>query len=211
MFIHRQYPRRFLTRIRYSGASFALLHPTDAPEDAKVSVVRNWKGELPGNTTSNKVPTLIAYDEDENAYWGFDIPAELEVDTIKWLKLLLEPEIHARGAFKDFSIINADLSRRALEKRRMDAIAAAGKYMCLLWEHVKAQIVNEHSQATYDFAEKSIVLTVPAVWSEAAKHNTYLVAACAGLAEDDLNLRTISEPEAAAMAVLKERGGSLKV
>jgi len=47
-------------------------------------------------------------------------------------------------------------------------------------------------------------LTVPAVWSDAAKHNTYLVAARAGLAAQ-YNLQILSEPEAAAISVLKER------
>jgi hypothetical protein len=51
---------------------------------------------------------------------------------------------------------------------------------------------------------QSPVFTVPAVGSEKAKHNTYFVAADAGLASDDLNLQ-------AAMAVLKERAPSLKV
>lgn len=176
-----------------------------------MSVVRNWKGELPGNTTSNKVPTLIAYDDDGKPHWGFDIPSELDDATVKWVKLALEPEIHARGTFNDTGIIDPDISKRTLERLRHGAIEAASDYVRLLWEHVQAQIINEHSQATYNFAEKSVVFSVPAVWSETARHNTYLVAAGAGLASPDLNLQTISEPEAAAMAVLKERAPFLKV
>jgi molecular chaperone DnaK (HSP70) len=198
-------------RHRYSGASFALLHPTNAPENARVSVVRNWKGELPGNTTSNKVPTLIAYDDDGKAYWGFDIPSKVDDDKIKWLKLLLEPGIHIQEIFNDTDNIDCRLSRRTLERLHRHTIETASEYVKLLWEHVKAQIISEISQATYNFAEKSVVFSVPAVWSETAKHNTYLVAAGAGLASEDLNLQTISEPEAAAMAVLKERGPFLKV
>lgn len=44
-----------------------------------------------------------------------------------------------------------------------------------------------------------------------AKHNTYLVAVEAGLATEDMTFQTISEPEAAAIAVLKDRSTSLKV
>jgi hypothetical protein len=176
-----------------------------------VSVVRNWKGELPGNTTSNKVPTLIAYDDEDKPHWGFDIPTHLDDRKIKWLKLALEPEIHARGRFNDTDIIDIGQTRRNLERSRHQAIEVASDYVKFLWEHVKREIISELSQATYNFAEKSIVFTVPAVWSEKAKHNTYLVAAGAGLTSDDLNLQTISEPEAAAMAVLKERAPLLKV
>lgn len=187
------------------------MHPTGEPENVDVSVVRNWKGELPGNTTSNKAPTLIAYDDDGKPYWGFDIPSKLDDDKIKWLKILLEPEIHVQGTFNDTDIIDHYLSRRTLERFGRDAIEAASDYVRLLWEHIKDQIISEHSQATYRFAEKSVVFSVPAVWSEKAKHNTYLVAAGAGLASNELNLQTISEPEAAAMAVLNERKRFLKV
>lgn len=90
-------------------------------------------------------------------------------------------------------------------------VEAASDYLRSLWEHVKNQIINEHSRAVYDFAEKSIVLTVPAIWSDAAKHNTYLVAAGAGLAAEEYSLQIVSEPEAAAIAVLKDRAGCLKV
>ena len=171
--------------------------------------MRNWAGDQPGDTTSNKVPTEIAYDNTGRAFWGFDIPEGLNDQTFKWLKLLLEPEIHTRRAWVD--AIDPRITEAMLENLRKKAIVVASDYVRLLWEHVKDQIINEHSRATYDFAEKSVVFTVPAVWSETAKHNTYLVAVGAGLASNDLKLQTISEPEAAAVAVLKDRGALLKV
>ena len=171
--------------------------------------MRNWLGDQPGNTTSNKVPTEIAYDDAGKAYWGFDIPDELKARTFKWLKLLLEPEIHIKRSWVD--AVDPKATELLLENLRKKAVTVASDYVRLLWEHAKAQIINEHSRATYDFAEKSIVFTVPAVWSETAKHNTYLVAVGAGLASEDLKLQTISEPEAAAIAVLKDRGAMLEV
>jgi hypothetical protein len=158
---------------------------------------------------SNKVPTEIAYDNTDRVFWGFDIPEDLNDQTFKWLKLLLEPDIHTRRAWVD--AIDPMITGAMLENLRKEAIVVASDYVRHLWEHVKDQIINEHSRATYDFAEKSIVFTVPAVWSETAKHNTYLVAVGAGLALNDLKLQTISEPEAAAVAVLKDRGAMLQV
>ena len=61
------------------------------------------------------------------------------------------------------------------------------------------------SQATFNHAEKVILFTVPAVWSERAKHSTYMIAVGAGLASPEYSLQMISEPEAAAVAVLKDR------
>lgn len=172
-------------------------------------MVRNWAGDQPGDTTSNKVPTEIAYDYAGKAFWGFDIPEDLKEVIFRWLKLLLEPEIHTRRAWVD--AIDPRVTEAMLAQLRKKAVTVASDYVRLLWEHVKEQIINEHSRATYDFAEKSVVFTVPAVWSETAKHNTYLVAVGAGLASEDLKLQTISEPEAAAVAVLKDRGALLQV
>jgi hypothetical protein len=198
-----------LTHIRFSGASFALLHPRDDPSEVKISPVRNWKGDLPGNTTSNKLPTEIAYDASGKAYWGFDVPEELREETYRWLKLLLEPEIVGNKNWSN--AMDPKSTKALLMRQRKIAIDVAADYVRLLWEHVKDQIINEHSKATYDFADKSIVFTVPAVWSEMAKHNTYLVAVNAGLTSESLRLQTISEPEAAATAVLKDRGALLQV
>ena len=198
-----------LTFTRFSGASFALLHPRDDPSEVKISPVRNWKGDLPGNTTSNKVPTVIAYDAVGKVYWGFDALDELREETYRWLKLLLEPEVSGKRNLSD--AVDQKATKALLSSQSKTAIDVAADYVRLLWEHVKDQIINEHSKATYDFAEKSIVFTVPAVWSEMAKHNTYLVAVGAGLALENLRLQTISEPEAAAIAVLRDRGTLLKV
>jgi molecular chaperone DnaK (HSP70) len=108
-------------------------------------------------------------------------------------------------------IIDLSEPTRILAECGRTPVEAASDYLRCLWEHVKKQIINEHSRAVYDYAEKSIVLSVPAIWSDAAKHNTYLVAAGAGLAAEEYRLQIVSEPEAAAIAVLKDRSGRLKV
>jgi molecular chaperone DnaK (HSP70) len=186
-----------------------LLHPTTDPASANISVVRNWRGKLPGNTTSNKVPSLIAIDEDGEVFWGFDIPHDLQAEAFKWLKLLLEPKQQLKEVYD--SIFDPSITIAKLRDLRRTAVEIASEYLRLLFEHAKSQIIQEHSQATYNFAQKSIVLTVPAVWSNAAKHNTYLVAAGAGLADEEYQLKIVSEPEAAAIAVLQERGSLLEV
>jgi hypothetical protein len=181
------------------------LHPRDAPEDAKISLARNWKGELPGNTTSNKVPTLLAYGPAGEIAWGFDIPFHRGYKPIKWIKLLLEPDLKLRSN----DLIDLSEPTRILAECGRTAVQAASDYLRALWEHVKNQIINEQSRPVFDYAEKSIVLSVPAIWSDGAKHNTYLVAAGAGLAAEEYRLQIVSEPEAAAVAVLKDRAARL--
>jgi hypothetical protein len=157
--------------------------------------------------TSNKVPTIIAYSPTGEVAWGFDIPLHRGYKPIKWIKLLLEPDLK----LKKNDIIDLSEPTRILAECGRTPLEAASDYLRCLWEHVKNQIINEHSRAVYEYAEKSIVLSVPAIWSDGAKHNTYLVAAGAGLAAEEYRLQIVSEPEAAAIAVLKDRAGRLKV
>jgi hypothetical protein len=170
-------------------------------------VVRNWEGELPGNNTSNKVPTVLAYDESANVHWGFNIPYEYTHQAIRWVKLLLEPNLQ----LKDNDAIDLSEPQKILEQSGRTAVQAASDFLKCLWNHIREQIIIEHSEAIFDFADKSIVLTVPAVWSEAAKHNTFLVASGAGLVTEKYKLQIVSEPEAAAIAVLRERARRLGV
>ena len=85
--------------------------------------------------------------------------------------------------------------------------ATRGRYniLRLFWQHIEEQIIREHSRQRYEMAEKHVVLTVPAVWSDAAKQNTFQMAEAAGLGRKELNLSTVPEPEAAAIAVLRNR------
>lgn len=170
-----------------------------------IRTVHRWKGRLPGRTNSNKVPTLIALDEDNGykPYWGYSIPERLSDKTIKYVKLLLEPDASRRISGLN-SVVNPQATGdflRTLQKRPVDIAAL---YVKCVWKHAKKEIITDLTQATFDFADKAFLLTVPAVWSDRAKHNTYLIAAGAGLADDDYTLSMISEPEAAAVCVLKE-------
>jgi hypothetical protein len=139
--------------------------------------------------------------------WGFDIPLYRGFNPIRWIKLLLEPDLK----MKKNDIIDLSEPLRILAECGRTPVEAASDYLRSLWEHIKTQIISEHSRAVYEYAEKSIVLSVPAIWSNAAKHNTYLMAAGAGLASEEYRLQIVSEPEAAAIAVLKDRAGHLKV
>ena len=191
----------------FSGAAFAISNPDDTPEETKIYLVQDWKGQLAGDTTSNKVPSVIAYGKNGIKYWGFDIPQSMRQNSFRWIKLLLEPTLNLGQS----DVIDLAEIQRLLEQTHRTAIEVASDYVRCLWEHVKAQIIKDHGQVTFDFADKSIVLTVPAEWTPAAKDNTYKVAVGAGLVSPDYKLFIVPEPEAAAIAVLRDRANNLQV
>ena len=191
----------------FSGASFALLHPDDDPSEVRISVARGWQGLLPGDTTSNKVPTTLAYVDgpDKEPVWGFAIPPEADPETMRWLKLLLEPDFSWSASSLAKELVDPIPTKRLLQDLGLTPLEAATTFLRLFWQHVEQQIISEHSRHTYEVAEKHVVLTVPAVWSDAAKRNTFQMAEGAGLGRKELDLTTVAEPEAAAIAVLQNR------
>lgn len=182
------------------------MYPHDDPNDVNVHTIRNWEGGLPGRTVSNKVPTLIVFDaEDDNKpYWSFGIPQHLEAKTIRFVKLLLEPNATRKVSSLN-EVVGPEANGDLLKELEIEPVEAATEFIKLLWTHAKQQAIRHITQATFDFVEKVVLFTVPAVWSDRAKHNTYMIAVGAGLADDDITLEMVSEPEAAAIAVLKDR------
>jgi hypothetical protein len=192
---------------RFSGAAYTIQHPDDGPRKSNISIVRNWTGKLPGDVSSSKVPSVVAYDIDGKIIWGFEALHSSTRQKFQWVKLLLEPELSLKAS----EVMDLEEIKRLLTSQGRTAVQVASDFLKCLWEHVVAQICEDYGQGTFDFASKSIVLTVPAIWTPAARHNTFQVAAGAGLVCDDYDLQIISEPEAAAAAILKDRENVVKV
>lgn len=182
------------------------MEPTEDPERVRVDIVRGWDGDRPKGLASNKVPTVLAFDEADNGkvYWGFDIPQRLENRQIKFVKLLLEPDVAARVSSLN-DVVDPEATGELLKEMQREAVDVAAQYIRCLWEHTKQHIIRDVGETTWTFADKVVLFSVPAVWSERAKHNTYMIAIGAGLGGAEYTLTMISEPEAAAVAVLKDR------
>jgi hypothetical protein len=184
------------------------LNAGDLPHNANISVVRGWAGDNPGEYTSGKVSSDLAYDAFGNLYWGFDIPQRDDIRRLRWVKLLLEPEPKLKNLAAQAEIAQ---SREILKEIGQTEIETAADYLRKLWGHIQQEIITAIGQAAFDFAKKTIVLSVPAVWSPRARKNTHCVAIEAGLSGKDLSLHMVDEPQAAATAILSERRQSPKV
>lgn len=128
--------------------------------------------------------------------WGFQIPTRLP--RLQWIKLGLDPA-QKRG-MTTLSFKYGD-SRRASYPSASTPESVITDYLRLLAEHV-AQIIKRQVGSAFESLTFTYVITVPAIWSEGAKHKTLTCAEDAGLAQST-PIHIVSEPEAAAIHTLK--------
>ncbi|KAI9929645.1 hypothetical protein MW887_001119 [Aspergillus wentii] len=140
--------------------------------------------------TSLKVPTVISYD-DKNILWGYQVGPFKEA--LRGIKLLLDDDQQTK--YKP-----SVASKTLLAKYDMDVVQVTGDYLRQIIKYVKITIERRLGSKAEDM-DLRFILTVPAVWSDTAKHRTMTVAIKAGVPLEDVSL--ISEPEAAALYSLR--------
>jgi hypothetical protein len=177
---------------------------TDKSDLEDIHVIRTW----PGKDGEWKTPTRIAYASEnqkvelKNDLWGYQV--EPGMVSCSWTKLLLDSETKDTK-FDDSSIRDAiDQGRLRLPKSR-DAQGVAADFLTCLYQYMENKLVKEFgSRALYDSTPMDCWLTVPAVWSDYAQNATKAAAKAAGFgSRPGDTISVIPEPEAAAVAVLK--------
>lgn len=139
--------------------------------------------------TSDKVPTILDYEADvEDPSWGYEVVPG--VSNISYIRLLLDD----RQEFPDW-ITKPDLVLR-LHTAGKTTLQVITDYHSQLRDVATDELNKRFSAGLLSTNEIHWVLTVPAVWSDAAKQTTTDAAKAAGI---DTNLHIISEPEAAAI------------
>ncbi|KAF2200940.1 actin-like ATPase domain-containing protein [Delitschia confertaspora ATCC 74209] len=159
-----------------------------------VRLITDWPNPLP-NANSEKVPTTISYKDGKPHNWGYNVG--LGEDSFKWFKILLDPDHKLRS--KAEAVVASSALLRSLNKTAEDV---AADYLRIIWEYAKEDISRMKGDNWESMYNLKVVLTVPAIWSPAAKDKTEKVARAAGLPKD---ISLVSEPEAAALAVMKEK------
>jgi hypothetical protein len=200
-----------------SGAAYALFQSRD-DQQPEVRIILGWPRGQSGDSfrqASEKVPSEIAYDQEGRPHFGWDIPPDLE--RIQWVKLLLEEEpINKRhpGTQRIRHAQRTTEARRILERLNKTAIDVTADYLSWMWAHIQKTIAtNEDDESIFINAATTIVMTLPAAWSDKAKDNTVKAAEKARLTHHRRTLKFISEPEAAAIFSCQQRvrSGQIKI
>ncbi|KAL8649970.1 MAG: hypothetical protein Q9226_005344 [Calogaya cf. arnoldii] len=179
-----------------SGAGWA---QTELPDDQHI--IKQWpESEEHGveGLSSEKVPTEIQYGPDGAINWGNRIRHDAQRH--QWFKLELDPEkpqplVNLATDYPDEKAAPPGYNQ-APEKLVSD-------YLTALREHVEGVLQSSLERSIIATTPIEYIITVPAVWSDAAKNKTRDCAELAGMGSAD-DLKIISEPEAAAIYALQK-------
>ncbi|KAI9374735.1 hypothetical protein BJX61DRAFT_264991 [Aspergillus egyptiacus] len=166
----------------YTGVAWA---ETRRPDH--ISVIESWPAQvgMQEGMSSVKVPTELRYTSDENVEWGFQIPAL--VDRYQWFKLGLDESTPL-------------VSTRSWGDKTPEGLAE--DYLTALYKHIMYTLEQKLGTALLRTIPLEFSLTVPAIWTEAAKDKTLKACQKAGL-KSDSGISLVTEPEAAAVYALQ--------
>jgi len=87
----------------------------------------------------------------------------------------------------------------------------ASDFLSSLWQHTLKVLGTKIGEDLVEVIKIKVVLTVPAIWDHQGQEMTRRAASNAGITtRADTSVQLVSEPEAAALATLTDRG-TLKV
>ncbi|KAF8537474.1 hypothetical protein BDD12DRAFT_744792, partial [Trichophaea hybrida] len=179
------------------GTTYSALAWASTSSPNHISLIGNWPSA--GTRTHHSAPTEISYHVPGNTTdftWGYDIAPNQR--RLKWFKLLLETDdekVHTSVPIPD-GMTPTDVTR---------------DFLSALYKHAMETLLRQNSAAVMSAVKVDFVLTVPAVWSDAAKNRTRKAAEEAGIGREH-DLQLLSEPEAAAIYSFKvQQTGSINV
>ncbi|KAG6199235.1 hypothetical protein E4U10_005217 [Claviceps purpurea] len=178
----------------YSGVAYCFANQIDA----KPVAIMNWPGNR--GIAAPKIPTILEYSEEEPTGFRWGASVNKSSGGIVAIKLLLDPK-QERPLYLPATHTRTEL--RALPKA---PIEIAADFMRAIYEHALEEIASAVPKAYMDICQKEFVLSVPAVWSDAAKNATLKAAELAGIE----SITVVKEPEAAAMYSIKSLEFSIK-
>lgn len=153
---------------------------------------------------ADKVPSKICYDHGGNVLkWGYMVTPKDRLQA-QWFKLLLSEAAMEQGGAR---VEETKSLLRRLNKSPVDVVA---DYLRCLWLHAIDVIELALTKIAVDNMTFRVVLTLPANWDHSAQELTKKAAIQAGItasrSRGPTSFRTVSEPEAAALAAWKEAG-----
>ncbi|KAG6141552.1 hypothetical protein E4U38_006670 [Claviceps purpurea] len=178
----------------YSGVAYCFANQTDA----KPVAIMKWPGNR--GISAPKIPTVIEYSEEEPTGFRWGASASKARGGIVAIKLLLDPE-QEKPLY-----LSANNTRKQLKFLPKKPVEIAADFIRAIYEHALGEISTAVPKAYMDICRKEFVLSVPAVWSDAAKNATLKAAELAGIK----SVTVVKEPEAAALYSIKTLDFSIR-
>ncbi|RYO94325.1 hypothetical protein DL766_000602 [Monosporascus sp. MC13-8B] len=184
----------------YTGVSYVTTNNTRD----QIAVLQNW----PHIAGQSKTPTVISY-KSENPHdrrgpevrWGADVKDTMT--SCSWTKLLLDTSAETQE-YNDPSLQNAAGSILFHRPAGKSAQQVCQDFLTQVYRHVM-QALKAHYPAHLDITPVQFYFTMPAIWTDRAQAATKAAARGAGFGSRSLDkIHMITEPEAAAIAALKE-------
>ncbi|KAL4807449.1 hypothetical protein BDV18DRAFT_167977 [Aspergillus unguis] len=183
----------------YSGVAWATVADFASEQ---INLITSWPGT---GREEGKAPTELFY-EDNQVFWGYDIPDD--ADPVRWFKLLLvkDEDLSEETRSSEFVL----RGRKMLKETGKTAIGLIADYLRLLWNHIIETVEKSRGESVIDALRFHVVITVPAIWKGYARQGMEEAAQIAGLldtrAAGSTVLSFVPEPEAAALSTLCEPG-----
>ncbi|KAF0639372.1 hypothetical protein FPSE5266_11624 [Fusarium pseudograminearum] len=186
----------------FSGVSWA--HSRE-PDD--IEIVTCWDSELNHCSDVEKAPTQLYFDADgHDIKWGYGIP--LDKEPLKWFKLLLLDSIDLPTEMAISTQIQE--ARRLQRRAEKGSIAIIALFLRKLWDHSVESIRRAIGADLLERSKFQVVITLPAIWPPYAQNRMKQAAQQSGILDErpagTTLLQFISEPEAAALAAIKDMG-----
>ncbi|KAL8880577.1 MAG: hypothetical protein Q9198_002043, partial [Flavoplaca austrocitrina] len=166
------------------GTIYTAVVRVDATNSSQLEIINNWPTAR--QVVGSQIPTEIAYSDNDRAKfsWGYNISPNDQ--KIKWFKLSLELE--------------QDVVELPLGLTSTDVIS---DFLSAIYKHIMATLHRRVDKETMQKATVDFALTVPAIWSDAARKKTQDSAVREGMGKSLLP-QIYSESECAAIYALKD-------
>ncbi|KAI4909431.1 hypothetical protein J4E90_008128 [Alternaria incomplexa] len=187
----------------YTGVSFCEV--SDSSSDRQhIEIVHDWPSRHGKIGTKEKVPSEVAYLK-EGLRWGSDIPPHEKRHM--WTKL----ELDNRGDGEAAKIIG-ELSSSPLGPRK-PPVEIIADFLAQIKTHLIKNLDDKYGKELWRTLSITLVITVPAVWSDVAKYRTMQAVEKAGfnkLEFPQLSMPVLvtTEPEAAAIHTISTLRGT---
>ncbi|KAK2875390.1 hypothetical protein FQN49_001639 [Arthroderma sp. PD_2] len=173
-----------------------------------ISVITTWPGVSRKSETVFKIPSRIAYPNEnyriQENKWGFQV--ESGMASYSWTKLLLDNNSQATKFDDETLAFQKEAGMPILNlPQGKDAVTVVADFLEAVYKHTINVLEKQITADVLAITPMEFWFTMPAIWSDGAQHATREAAKRAGFgSRPGDNISMISEPEAAAIAALKE-------